>query len=344
MSKNPSVQEIMTAISNEENILFEGVHGVGKTYIAKKAAEKLNYKTIVFDSALIDPYVDLLGIPQVVENDNGKKILQSIRKEDLDDVQVIVFDEANRAQTATLNGIMGLIQFHALNGVPLPNLKAVIATQNPSNDKRYVGTKLMDAALRDRFDREYILEPEYSTFYYTSVFGNKEFSKALVGWVNTITPDAGYISPRRLEKLGKNFMTHRSLSHLSAAMPTDGKYSTSDLFNRLNKAVKEGGEGSKAMPKAMTLDEMISTRANITKNSEYIARSVKKNVLNDSQLSTLKVTISTKFGNGTLPKITHVLDVLLEDGGKIPMDTDKYFRMDYNFASQYFYPTRNPSF
>ena len=51
-------------INNNQNVLFIGKHGVGKTAIVKDAFErhKLNYK--YFSASTMDPWVDFIGVPK----------------------------------------------------------------------------------------------------------------------------------------------------------------------------------------------------------------------------------------------------------------------------------------
>lgn len=333
---NPTIAELMNAIRNNENILMEGPHGVGKTYTAKKAAEKLGYNVMTFDAGLMDAYVDLLGIPQVIEDEKGNKTLKEVRKEDIDNVEIIIYDEFNRAGKATLNGIMGLVQFHSVNGVPLPKLKSVISTMNPADDPRYSGTVQLDSAIRDRFHREYILEAEYSKTYLTKALGDKDVAGALVDWVSTISKDNGYIAPRRLEMLGQNFMTHKSKKDLFAAIPKDGKYSPNDLWTRLNNT------NEKAMPKASKIDDMVTTRAGVVKNSDYLAKEINSGRISDAQFSTLKNTYAVMMGKASYERTKNVLDAMKshwegKNGGtfRIKVDQAKYYNIDYELTKYF---------
>jgi len=51
-------------ISNNQNVLFSGKHGVGKTAIVKEAFERhgLNYR--YFSASTMDPWVDFIGVPK----------------------------------------------------------------------------------------------------------------------------------------------------------------------------------------------------------------------------------------------------------------------------------------
>lgn len=67
-------KKIDSWIENNQNVLFVGKHGVGKTAIIKESFErnKLNYQ--YFSASTMDPWVDFIGVP---------KVMNSIESEDL---------------------------------------------------------------------------------------------------------------------------------------------------------------------------------------------------------------------------------------------------------------------
>lgn len=56
-------------VSNNQNVLFIGKHGVGKTAIVKESFEKygLNYR--YFSASTMDPWVDFVGVPKEKDDD-----------------------------------------------------------------------------------------------------------------------------------------------------------------------------------------------------------------------------------------------------------------------------------
>lgn len=62
-------------ISNNQNVLFTGKHGVGKTAIVKEAFErhKLNYR--YFSASTMDPWVDFIGVPKEKRNISSEQLL-----------------------------------------------------------------------------------------------------------------------------------------------------------------------------------------------------------------------------------------------------------------------------
>ena len=51
-------------IENEQNVLFVGKHGVGKTAIVKDAFERHNLSYKYFSASTMDPWVDFIGVPK----------------------------------------------------------------------------------------------------------------------------------------------------------------------------------------------------------------------------------------------------------------------------------------
>ena len=77
MSKEADILE--HAAINGFNVLLTGRHGVGKTALVNDVFNKLKWNWRYFSASTIDPWVDLVGIPQEV---NGK--LELIRPANLD--------------------------------------------------------------------------------------------------------------------------------------------------------------------------------------------------------------------------------------------------------------------
>lgn len=291
MSAKITIKAIKEAIKHNENVFLVGPHGVGKTFMVKKAVDEGGWNMIHMDASLIDPYIDLVGIPEVME-ENGKKVLKQVRKDNLDDVEVLFIDEFSRGSVATLNGIFQLIQFRAINGVKLPNLKCVIAASNPMDDERYTGLVELDEALLDRFDRFYEVMPDYSVKYLTGSLGDKDVASALVQWADTIDPEkAGYISPRRLEKLGQNYLTYHSKTNLESALPMGGHFSINDLWARLNSSVTKDDIDSEDQESKKVSTSDLKSPGFVRDNYEKISDLAYEKKLSEEQLEILGETM-----------------------------------------------------
>lgn len=153
---------IKYAIDAGDNILLEGVHGIGKSSIVREFANENGYH--LEELYLSHQEVgDLIGIPKTIELDGqtitvwSKPIwLQRIEKAAEKNIPSILFlDELNRApldvrQCALPLALDGKIHEHSL---PVVNGKRtfVIAAINPYNDNQMYQVDELDSALLDRF-------------------------------------------------------------------------------------------------------------------------------------------------------------------------------------------------
>jgi len=191
--------------------MLYGYHGVGKTQIVLDEALQQGLKLKYYSSATLDPWADLVGIPVPVdrETDDGHlhKKLQFVRPGDIEQAQIIFFDELNRSHSKFQNAVLEAIQFHSINGEALPNLKMVWAAINTSDDIYQVSE--LDPVLVDRFHVHLEVAAEPFVSYYTEKAGiPHHVAKALVLWWHHDLDDnlRKMISPRRLEYIGTNYI------------------------------------------------------------------------------------------------------------------------------------------
>jgi hypothetical protein len=185
------------------NVLFEGHRGVGKTATINQVFNGLGLKWKYFSTPTMDPWVDLVGMPKVVERDGGRKaVTDLIRPWYIEDdvYEAIFFDELNRANSKTLDAVMELIQFGSINGHKLNNLKCVWGAINPYDDSGTYQVEELDPALIDRFHCyikvPYKLDEAYLRLKYPQI------AIYFIDWWNALPADAqAKISPRRLEYL-----------------------------------------------------------------------------------------------------------------------------------------------
>jgi len=190
--------KLQFCIQNRLNVLLEGRHGVGKTTIVKSAFERAGLNLLVFSGATMDPWVDFVGVPRPVTREDGKTVLELIRRPEFvdDSVDAIFIDEFNRAPVKVRNAALELLQFQSVNGHRFPRLRAVWVAINPARDD-YDADQL-DPAQRDRFhvhiEVPYRPCPEYIITQYGSA------GRAALEWWDAQTEEARRkISPRRLE-------------------------------------------------------------------------------------------------------------------------------------------------
>jgi hypothetical protein len=182
------------------NVLLKGYHGVGKTGIVRSIWREHDIKYLYFSAATLDPWVDLVGIPSVKDND-----LKFVQRKSLLDCDAIFVDEFNRSHKKTRNAIMELIQFKSINGTPLPKLKMVWAAINPDDPPKELGLDFdvepIDPAQLDRFQVHYELPHILSGDYFEAKFPRlKDKIPNLVSWYNDLPLTMRVeLSPRRVQ-------------------------------------------------------------------------------------------------------------------------------------------------
>jgi hypothetical protein len=305
-------------LDNGFNLLLIGLHGTGKTESIKQLAKERDLKLKYYSCSTLDPYTDLVGVPVPRFNcpEHGDfdspaahvtthpdcdhkelvQVLRSIRPQDVDEAEMIFFDEFNRADPKTLNAIFEIIQFRSINGEPLPNLRVCWAAMNPP-DEDYEVEKL-DPALVDRFDVYITVDAKPSVAYMTQ-FMEKPIAQALHIWWNehSRSIESGqrdrrtdYISPRRLLKIGLVWKATKSPRAVGQAMPIGGNFETNKLKELLKSAqqtvddeangivrtptVTDAGLGDSAAP------QFIYQPSNIRTRREEIADFLRKNPTN----------------------------------------------------------------
>lgn len=230
-----NVEKIKSYIENNLNILLQGKHGTGKTTVLTQAAEELGYTVAYYSASTMDPWADFVGIPVPTDMEDGTKTLVNIRPHRIDEAQVVIFDELNRADPKVLNAVLELVQFRSINGQVLPNLKCVIAAQNPPEEGYNVDT--LDEALVDRFDIMINVEPDITIPYLAAAIGDKRVARHFVTWWRQrgqMSNKADYLSPRRLEKMASLYIQfNRDFDVVEAALPP-GKHDIGKLRDMLN--------------------------------------------------------------------------------------------------------------
>lgn len=182
------------------NVLFIGLHGVGKTAVIKQVfTETFGNRWRYFSASTLDPWVDFVGVPKVVESD-GKSRLKLIRPDFIEDDQVeaIFFDEFNRAPDKVINAVMELIQFKSINGHKLNNLKVIWAAINPEDDDDTYSVNHLDPAHIDRFHVHLKVPYKVDVDYFVDKFPNT--GQLFINWWNELPGDLQrMVSPRRLD-------------------------------------------------------------------------------------------------------------------------------------------------
>lgn len=234
-----SVAKLAEYMGHGLNIYIVGKAGTGKTQMLKKAGEKAGLKVGYMSAPTLDAYIDLIGIPTVEEDKTlNAKVLKFIRKKDFLDIEALFIDELPRGELKTLNAIFELLLDGTINGErAIPNLKCVIAAGNPMTEE-YTGQQQLDEALLDRMDIYLETDTAADLPYFIEVFG-KQVGKALVDWHKLHDhEEKGYLSPRRLEKIGHTWLKMSEVSTLKAMVPPGGTFNVNLLQKSLEQAVR----------------------------------------------------------------------------------------------------------
>ncbi len=190
---NDLVATVKQYTKDGHNVMLVGKHGVGKTAIITRACEELGLRTKYWSAPLIDPDIDLGGIP-VPNKKTGT--LDFFSNKEIWDAEVIFLDELNRAAPRTLNMIFELLQFKSVHGKKLPNLKCVHCAINPPGAGSY-DVQQLDDALMDRF---YAFIEVRHEFPHEIVrrYVRQDHAAAMAAWYDKLD-SSSFVSPRRME-------------------------------------------------------------------------------------------------------------------------------------------------
>lgn len=201
MNNFPSSANFDFWIKNNLNVLFIGKRGIGKTEsVIEKFNEHYGDKWMYLSASTMDPWVDLIGVPKEVKDDNGKSYLELIRPKKIEDneVEAIMVDEYNRAPAKVRNAIMELIQFKSINGKKFNNLKIVWAAINPYTDDHEYDVEKLDPAQEDRFHVHVNMPYDVSDQFFIKKYG--VLGKTACNWWRRLSDEQkDKLSPRRLE-------------------------------------------------------------------------------------------------------------------------------------------------
>jgi hypothetical protein len=239
-----------TYIKHNMNVMLIGLHGTGKTETVRQIAADMGYKVKSYSCSTLDPFTDLVGVP-IPKEENGRTVLKMIRPIDIDEAEIVFFDELNRARPEVQDAVLEIINNKTINGEPLPKLKCCWAAINPPNGDYNVDE--LDPALMDRFDAYIEFTPRPSVAYMSQTMP-KEVAQALKSWWDDHNREKreAYVSPRRLHKIGLVFMAHKTKRAVLQALPPGGKFDSTKLYMMLDealhpeKAANRGGIGDAA--------------------------------------------------------------------------------------------------
>ena len=240
-------------ISSGLNVLVTGQAGTGKTTMIQEASKNLGWKLKYFSTATLDPFADLVGIP--VPN-VGRQTVDYFRPKEIDDADVVFFDELNRADLMVLNAVLEIIQFRSINGEKLRNLKCVVAAINPVQDG--YTTRELDTALLDRFDLYLESDPRPSWSYFKKRYGEQYARAGFELYTEYMErkmagEEIAYFSPRRLDKMLGIFQQFPVVDTIKGVAPSQGTIDFNEWARHLGNSI-----GVTPTPIAEDLDDRIT--------------------------------------------------------------------------------------
>ena len=243
MSVNPLIPKAGEYFDHGMNVLLIGLHGVGKTEEILRLAREKNIVLKYYSCSTLDPFTDLVGVPTprkfctrdriwlgtdkaacpicngILEDEDSPVVesLKMVRPREVDEAELIFFDEFNRGDEKTQNAIFEIIQFRTINGEPLPHVKACWAAMNPPDGDYKVSD--LDPALIDRFDVFIDIQAKPNVAYMAQHLP-KPIAQALYSWWGEHNQARrgmeNFISPRRLMKIG---MVYQATGDFRPALP-----------------------------------------------------------------------------------------------------------------------------
>jgi hypothetical protein len=111
-----------------------GHHGIGKTQMVEQVAKSRGCKWAYIAPAQFEEMGDLVGMPQVIENEAGVRTTDFAPPDWVPREEgpgILLIDDVNRADDRILRGIMQLLQNFALVSWKLPPGWQIILTANP---------------------------------------------------------------------------------------------------------------------------------------------------------------------------------------------------------------------
>lgn len=161
-------KHLSLSVALAQNVAVFGLRGSGKTEIAKQVIEEAGCRMVYLNLSVLER-VDLNGYPNMFGRDPNDKFVSYALPEfyrhmcetpgDSTKPVVLLLDEVDKVDVSVQAPLLELTQFHTINGVPLPNLKAVIMTGNLMSE----GSQRPSMPLLDRAEA-YIVRPDMNSF------------------------------------------------------------------------------------------------------------------------------------------------------------------------------------
>ena len=164
----PSFKELESIIEytpDDQAIMLEGIHGIGKSQWVKNRFEKKGYRVEVKFAGQMADAGDLIGMPNrktKIVNGEEFTVTEFAPPEwwptDPEEKLIVLLDEVNRGKPEINQCLMDMVLNRTLNGRPLPKHTRIIGCVNPLDDEGMYQVEEMDPAFLDRWNR-YVVVP-----------------------------------------------------------------------------------------------------------------------------------------------------------------------------------------
>lgn len=227
------IKEIIKLTPSDQAIMLIGIHGIGKSEIAKQILEEMGYATITFFLGQLSDVGDLIGLPDRTEVEfdyGGQKTIQKITEfcppkwwPRNDTVKfAIIMDEFNRGKPEIYNCVLDFVLNNKMNGLSLPKDTIKIALQNPSDERYGYDVKELDMAVKDRFNI-YNFKPTSDEWIDYAIA--QKFHNMVIGF---ITKNKDYLDPPMISE-------NSQISDTNQVMDSAGVFPSRRSWERVSK-------------------------------------------------------------------------------------------------------------
>lgn len=329
---------------NGLNVMLSGRHGIGKTALIKEVFNELyGDRWAYFSSPTMDAYIDFIGAPRAVENDDGVTVLKLIKPERFayDEIEALFFDEFNRAPKKIRDAVMELIQFKSINGKKYNNLKIVWGAINPSDDDDMsygYDVETIDPAQYDRFEIHIDIPYKLDNNFFIENYG--DIAIPFTEWWLSLDKEIQFnISPRRLEAAIKVYLSNGDLSHV---LPK--KSNITELKKRIKEcSIEKEWEKINILTKEEKIKFFLKL-SNIPKFESFIINDF-KNYINllpiDFVLSKYKGQKDVKWLKSSVINVKHISKEIKLEFAEFDKDLDTSFIENLEKLGKFTYKRKN---
>jgi MoxR-like ATPase len=305
------------------NVLLYGRHGVGKTGIARETFERNSIRWKYFSAATMDPYINFVGIPKPMTDQEGRDYLESIlpREFATDEIEVVFFDELNRAPKAVLNAVMEFIQFRSINGRKFNNLRCIWAAINPKDAGKY-HVEDLDEAQEDRFNIFLEVPFEADMNYMVRMHGTQ--GRAAVMWWRDLKEQRELISPRRLDMMVQAFKDGCDVRE--TLKPSQRSININKLINDLSR-----GPIRDKLVQVLQVNDT-DTAIKLMKSENDYSASL-EHILTDQTLRSYYIPVMPEEKIASLlikPEVRNSIIPLIESNPRLTSTVDEYIKSNSN--------------